>query len=489
MVYKKYKKVSYKNKMTGPKTRKWTCAGCSHYRWCEDFGGASANDLDSHSVCDFCLLEQRLLSELRIQAEGFQAQLRDMKAAHSVELHSLKEELKSLRSSTAPLPGPQGGKRSEKLKKKKQKKKDTKKSHETPDKSSKAAAVGDDGLGTSGTAAMEDVKSDRSSETVAAEDISPDGSSSVSAVEDISQVRSPEVATVAEEPSEALAEEIVMLEGPSETEGEVRPEQSSNVVAEEEVRPGRADKAGGWKVVQSKKKKTMKKKKKKGNAEGASTPRHEVHGKLFGDSQVKELGKFLSNSGMGRVQVTTLPGKGNKDIRREVERSTADKTGVAVIAASGNDLYMRHGAVGETAPIILDVMGAVDDAVPKAPHSVVIGIIPRLRWSSVAYSKNIGINNSLKDLCHRETAVTFVDPYDEFYGRPDLFLKDGVHLSGRGKAKLVALVKEACRQARLRSGSAKRLPTGKQQKTSANSRAARRQEGGSSFQGSGNGSS
>ncbi len=98
--------------------------------------------------------------------------------------------------------------------------------------------------------------------------------------------------------------------------------------------------------------------------------------------------------------------------------------------------YKRSGSVGNTTPIILDVMGAVDDAAFKAYRRVVVGIIPRLRWQGGAYSRNIGINDSLKYLCRKED-VTFVDPYDEFFDRPDLFKKDGVHLNEEGKAKLV----------------------------------------------------
>ena len=255
-----------------------------------------------------------------------------------------------------------------------------------------------------------------------------------------------------------------------------------------EVRHGGASEDTSWTVVNSKKKKTMKKDFE--SSEGVFTTRQGVHGNLFGDSQVKGLHSHLNKSSMRGVKVTTLPGKGNKDIRRAVEKSTVDKSGVAIIIASGNDLYTRHGSVGNTTPIILDVMGAVDDAALKAHRRVVVGIIPRLRWSTVAYSKNIGINNSLKYLCS-EAGVTFVDPYEEFFDRPDLFQKDGVHLNEKGRAKLVTLVKGGCWQAGIDSGNSKKQQQqhGLQQKNGVSSRTVRQEVGDSDSQGSGNGSS
>ncbi|KAK8383399.1 hypothetical protein O3P69_019052 [Scylla paramamosain] len=100
-------------------------------------------------------------------------------------------------------------------------------------------------------------------------------------------------------------------------------------------------------------------------------------------------------------------------------------------------------------------MGAVNDAAFKAHRRVVVGIIPRIRWQGGAYSRNTGINDSLKYLCRKED-VTFVDPYEEFFDSPDLFKKDGVHVNEEGKARLLTLVKRGCREAGLGSGKYKK---------------------------------
>ena len=432
--------------MTGPKTRKWTCTRCSHYRWCEDFGGASANDLDEYSVCDFCLLEERLLSELRSQAERFQSQLKEMESAHQAQLMKMEAALKAALHSSEEG---QDSQEETNTRKKKKKKNKAKKNPERPEGSSVAAA---------------------------ANGVIPDGSSGAAALEDISSVGSITAAAVVDNSSDKPS-------GVEES-GYV----SFGLPLDE---AGGASNDTSWKLVTSKKKKKKKETTKKDNESSnrVSAPKSGVHGNLFGDSQVKGIHSHLNKSSMRGVRVTSVPGKGNKDIRREVEKSTADKSGAAIIIASGNDLYMRNGSLGNTTPIILDVMGAVDDAALKAHRRVVVGIIPRLWWRPAAYSKNIGINNSLKDLCRKE-GVTFVDPYDEFFARPDLFKNDGVHLSEKGKARLVTLVKRGCLQAGNDSGNAgEKQQQGLQQKKDVRSKTVRRKVGDSDSQVSGNGSS
>ena len=101
-----------------------------------------------------------------------------------------------------------------------------------------------------------------------------------------------------------------------------------------------------------------------------------------------------------------------------------------VIAVSGNDLYKRDKRIGQTQKVISDVMGAVDDAKLKSKRVVVVGMLPR-RWTTgarEAYSKNIGINNCIRDLCI-QAEVNFTDPFSEFFGREDLYSQDGVHLT------------------------------------------------------------
>ena len=178
----------------------------------------------------------------------------------------------------------------------------------------------------------------------------------------------------------------------------------------------------------------------KATGKAETTPKVEV--KVFGDSLVRGLAGPLTEP-KRRASVACLPGKGNLHIRKEVEKSPLKKEDVAVIAVSGNDLYKRDRSVGSTEKIISDVMGAVDDCKLKSNRVVVVGMLPRRGYPGAAYSKNIGINDRIRDLCIPE-GVLFTDPYSAFYGMGDLFARDGVHLNVKGRDKLVDMIRDAC---------------------------------------------
>ena len=198
--------------------------------------------------------------------------------------------------------------------------------------------------------------------------------------------------------------------------------------------------------------KKVSKKKKKKNRKSRVEDRKEMTGraettpkvvvKVFGDSLVRGLAGPLTGPKRS-ASVACLPGKGNLHIRKEVEKSLLKKEEVAVIAVSGNDLYKRDRSVGSTEKIISDVMGAVDDAKLKTKRVVVVGMLPRRGYSDAAYSKNVGINNRIRDLCIPE-GVLFTDPYSAFYGMGDLFARDGVHQNVKGRDKLVDVIRDAC---------------------------------------------
>ena len=46
-------------------------------------------------------------------------------------------------------------------------------------------------------------------------------------------------------------------------------------------------------------------------------------------------------------------------------------------------------------------------------------------------SRAIGVNERVRVLC-REVGVSFVDEWDRFFGRGELYVRDGVYLSRKG---------------------------------------------------------
>merc|ERR1712035_59397 len=108
------------------------------------------------SLYDFCVLEERLLSELRSQAERFQTQLKEIETAHQAQLRKMETALKAALHSSEE----EHGSLEEKKSKKKSKKKKTR-NLERPGRSSVTVATGDAlSDGSPGATALEDVCSD-----------------------------------------------------------------------------------------------------------------------------------------------------------------------------------------------------------------------------------------------------------------------------------------------------------------------------------------
>ena len=165
---------------------------------------------------------------------------------------------------------------------------------------------------------------------------------------------------------------------------------------------------------------------------------------VFGDSQAKGLKPLLAarlHTTASFVKVACLPGRNNTAIRIEAEKSQTSENSVTALMVSGNDLYLRGGKVGDVDKILRTVMSAVDDCGLKTRRRAVIGMLPRRGPSRRAHMRNISINRQLSDLCTAE-GVFFVDPYHIFYGRDDLYQRDGVHLTLKGKAVLSDLIQD-----------------------------------------------
>ena len=164
---------------------------------------------------------------------------------------------------------------------------------------------------------------------------------------------------------------------------------------------------------------------------------------LIGDSQVRGQDRHFAAIPQSKRSVRCLPGKGVEAIRKEVEKvRLATKESVLVAQVSGNDLFLKKGKVGNTEPIIGETLSLADDLKLKSDRALMLGILPRKFASGLATSKCIGINQRLERLCAFR-GVQFIDPFPWFFGRDDLYLRDGVHLSQKGKAVLGRLLNKS----------------------------------------------
>ena len=149
---------------------------------------------------------------------------------------------------------------------------------------------------------------------------------------------------------------------------------------------------------------------------------------VIGDSQVRHLGGNLGR----KSRVACFPGagvvsrEGKVGLEQSLPKIPFDSSSSVVINIGGNDIE-RVGSE-EIYKAYERVLRDVDR---RASNVLVVGILPRpsraAYWSSVA----IGLNVRISALCYR-LGLRFVDVWDSFQGRGDLYAFDGVHLNFKG---------------------------------------------------------
>lgn len=76
----------------------------------------------------------------------------------------------------------------------------------------------------------------------------------------------------------------------------------------------------------------------------------------------------------------------------------------------------------------------VDEVKLKTNHPVIVGMIPQPLGEGYANNKAMSINWRLEKYL-KNWGVGFVDPFDYFYKKVDLFQRDGTPLKGIGHFK------------------------------------------------------
>ena len=68
-------------------------------------------------------------------------------------------------------------------------------------------------------------------------------------------------------------------------------------------------------------------------------------------------------------------------------------------------------------------------------HIILSGILPEVgnRIQGYRNSKRMAVNGMVGRLC-KEEDVGYVDMWDSFVGKEELYVRDGLHLSGKGAA-------------------------------------------------------
>ena len=161
--------------------------------------------------------------------------------------------------------------------------------------------------------------------------------------------------------------------------------------------------------------------------------------KIVGDSQVRGLSNHLPRNSL----VYCYPGATVDRIDHNIRQIKINSNDHIISHVGGNDVEnCRSEELMSKYESLLNYLRL--QRLGRDISSSITGIIPRLNQSSYWYSKAIGINSRLLNLC-KTINVNFIDLWDEFYGKKELFNSDGIHLNIRGKNLLANQINSRCK--------------------------------------------
>ena len=150
---------------------------------------------------------------------------------------------------------------------------------------------------------------------------------------------------------------------------------------------------------------------------------------FVGDSIVRKTDRVLNK---GDDVVVCLPGAKIEAITQRVKNIVASGKGGSVLVHVGTNNVEREG----TTAIVRKYRQLVRTLKQTRVEQVILsGILPVMgrRGHKYRNCRGMAINMLVQKLCMEEE-VGFVDLWGSFVGRADMYMKDGLHLSGKGAA-------------------------------------------------------
>ena len=150
---------------------------------------------------------------------------------------------------------------------------------------------------------------------------------------------------------------------------------------------------------------------------------------FVGDSIVRKTDRVLNK---GDDVVVCLPGAKIEAITERVKNIVGSGKGGSVLVHVGTHNVEREG----TTAIVRKYRQLVRTLKQTRVEQVILsGILPVMgrRGHKYRNCRGMAINMLVQRLC-REEEVGFVDLWGSFVGRADMYMKDGLHLSGKGAA-------------------------------------------------------
>ena len=171
----------------------------------------------------------------------------------------------------------------------------------------------------------------------------------------------------------------------------------------------------------------------KGKADEISQPKGKCKIKLIGDSLCRYLGERM------KTKVSSndcFPGAGVAFVADRIG-GLVERDSVSCLVVRGNDIHKRRSE--EMVKWYREALQAVRR---KGGRAAACGILPRMGHGREWLSRAIGFNRRLESYC-RENGFVFVDVWDYFYGKGQMYARDGVHLSRAGTSVLAGLLDRA----------------------------------------------
>ena len=155
----------------------------------------------------------------------------------------------------------------------------------------------------------------------------------------------------------------------------------------------------------------------------------------MGDSIVRKIDRTVCRGRREKTTTVCLPGARVDDVRKRVGQVMGPGTGGSICVHVGTNDADKEGTtaiVGKFRALVRELKARRVDRI------WISGILPVMGGrKGYRNCRRMSINSQLDGMCRHEK-VGFVDLWATFAGRPDLYRKDGLHMTDRGAEVLGA---------------------------------------------------
>ena len=170
-------------------------------------------------------------------------------------------------------------------------------------------------------------------------------------------------------------------------------------------------------------------------------PEEANEARIVGDSIVQgQLIEFCGRAPTKRKRFC-IPGASVDDVAEAVDTVVegVPANGIVIIHAGTNDIMRTRSE-----ELLEKYRRMIRRYKEKTNNIMISGILPRIDAGTTFYGKAYSTNNRVKNLCSQE-GIEFIDTWNDFYGKRELFTCDGLHLNTVGSARLGRLINNAVR--------------------------------------------